>query len=82
MTKDIQLINGKQDLNTNLHIQLDIWEELEFLLSIVVLKGLLCSYLVGKTSREDYIVPIFCFPGGTNSALDTLHRSTYSGSGP
>ena len=46
--KDIQLINGKQDLNANLQIKLDIWEELEFLLSTVVLKGLLGSYLIGK----------------------------------
>ena len=48
LTKDIQLINGKQDLNANLQIKLDIWEELEFLLSTVVLKGLLGSYLIGK----------------------------------
>ena len=48
LTKDIQLLNGKQDLNANLQIKLDIWEELEFLLSIVVLKGFLCSYLIGK----------------------------------
>lgn len=48
LTKDIQLINDKQDLNANLQIKLDIWEELEFLLSTVVLKGLLGYYLIGK----------------------------------
>ena len=48
LTKDIKLINDKQDLNANLQIKLDIWEELEFLLSTVVLKGLLGYYLMGK----------------------------------
>lgn len=48
LTNDIQLINDKQDLNANLQIKLDIWEELEFLLSTVVLKGLLGYYLIGK----------------------------------